>query len=55
MHALRPWLEGSNFRIFGALRGIPADGVGRDIGSVAGEGFPLKSVADGDANLSRFD
>ena len=26
----------------GALRGLPAEGVGRDIGSSAGEGFPLK-------------
>jgi hypothetical protein len=25
----------------GALRGLPAEGVGRDIGSAAGEGFPL--------------
>lgn len=25
----------------GALQGLPAEGVGRDLGSAAGEGFPL--------------
>jgi hypothetical protein len=31
----------SALSLSGALRGLPAEGVGRDVGSAAGEGFPL--------------
>ena len=29
------------------MRGLPAEGVGRDLGSAAGEGFPLKEGGSG--------
>ena len=30
--------------VSGVLRGLPAEGVGRDLGSGAGEGFPLPMI-----------
>lgn len=37
-HARRP------LSVSGALRGVPAEGVGRDRGSAAGEGFPQSAL-----------
>jgi hypothetical protein len=38
---LQPVTENrSALSLSGALRGFPAEGVGRDLGSAAGEGFP---------------
>lgn len=40
--ALAPVTEtGPHSHSTGALRGLPAEGVGRDFGSAAGESFPL--------------